>query len=252
MSNPVQFKDPRSLTEARFLFMNNWAQPGTPVIGSGGFQVYALQLRLAVTERLQLFADKDGIVRLSPKPGSSVTGLANLNAGAKFVLIRDVENQFLASAVVQYEVPTGYANIYQNQGSGLLSAYMVLGKEWGDWHAILQFGQTTRLQSADGGYFLTALHIDRRFGPFTPFYEANWMYYNMSGNFLPAAVGIEGGGWLMLGTAGFTGRNYVTNAVGFKLDLTSCTELGVGYEFQLTEPKMLLGNMLHAQLIFRY
>ena len=102
LSNPVQSKDPRSLTEARFLFMGNWSRPSTPVIGGGAFQVYALQLRLAVTDRLQLFADKDGLVRFSPKGASSVFAMANIMAGAKYVLIRDVENQFLFSGVVQY------------------------------------------------------------------------------------------------------------------------------------------------------
>ena len=85
--------------------MGNWSRPSTPVIGGGAFQVYALQLRLAVTDRLQLFADKDGLVRFSPKGASSVFAMANILAGAKYVLIRDVENQFLFSGVVQYEAP---------------------------------------------------------------------------------------------------------------------------------------------------
>jgi hypothetical protein len=254
LSNPVQFKDPRSLTEARFLFMNNWARPGgVPVLGTGSFQVYALQLRLALSERLQLYADKDGIVRLSPNPGKSVTGLANLMAGLKYVWIRDVENQFLFSTAIQYEVPTGYANIFQNQGAGLLGMYAILGKEFGDnWHLILQAGQNLAMDDVLTGYFMTSAHIDRRFGRFTPFYEANWFYYNQPGNFLPASVGIEGGGWLSLGTAGTAGLNYLTNAVGFKYDVTDFAELGVGYEFQLSNRDMLLGNMLHAQLIIRY
>lgn len=253
LSNPIQTKDPRSLTEARLLFLNNWGHRGTPVLGTGSFQVYALQLRVALTERLQLFADKDGIVRLSPQDGRSVTGLANIAAGFKYALIRDVENQFLATAVVQYEAPTGYANIYQNQGSGNLAAYLVLGKEfWDDWHALVQFGQNTRLHKSTGGYFLTSAHIDRRFGKFVPFYEANWIYYNQSGTFLPASVGIEGGGLLMLGTAGVIGESLVTNAVGFKYNFNPHAELGVAYEFKISDPSMLLNDMLLAEFILRY
>lgn len=251
LSNPVQFQDPRSLTEARFLFMGNWARPGTPVIGKGAIQVYALQLRVALTERLQLYANKDGIVRLSPNPGRSVTGLANIMAGLKYAWIRDVENQFLFSTAVQYEAPTGYANILQNQGSGLLGVFGILGKEFGDnYHAILQFGQNIAVQNQQTGYFMTSFHIDKRFGRITPFYEANWFYYNQPGKFLP--VGIEGGGWVDVGASKVNGLNFVTNAVGTKVDLTDWAELGVGYEFQLSDRKMLLYNMLHVQLILRY
>lgn len=52
LSNPVQSKDPRSLTEVRFLFLGDWSRRSTPVIGGGSFQVYAMQVRLAVTDRL--------------------------------------------------------------------------------------------------------------------------------------------------------------------------------------------------------
>jgi hypothetical protein len=155
LSNPVQFKDPRSLTEARLLFMQNWTRRGTPVIGQSSMQVYALQLRLALSERLQLFADKDGIVRLSPNGTTSTTGLANIAAGAKYVFLRNVETQTLGSLAVQYEAPTGYANIFQNQGSGLLGIWGIFGQEFGDgYHAILQVGQNLRMNKIDSGYFV--------------------------------------------------------------------------------------------------
>lgn len=252
LSNPVQFKDPRSLTEARLIYLSNWSRPSTPVIGGGAFQLYALQLRLALTERLQLFADKDGIVRLSPKGGSSVTGLANIAAGAKYVFLRDVESQTLGSLAIQYEAPTGYANIFQNQGSGNLAAYFIFGKDFGNgYHALLQFGQNAAMNKLNSGYFMTSLHVDKRIGKLTPLYEVNWFYYNQSGTFLPT-VNMEGGGLIGLGAGKIMGMNYVTNAIGFKYDLTPNAELGVGYEFQLSDRTMLMNNMVHAQLILRY
>lgn len=251
MSNVIQFKDPRALTEARFVFLNNYARPSTPVIGGGTFQVYALQLRLALSDRLQLFADKDGIVRLSPKGGTSVTGLANINAGLKYAWIRDVENQFIFSTAVQYEAPTGYANIFQRNGSGLLGIYGIIGKEFADnWHFLLQFGQNIPMQNQQSGYFMTSMHLDRRFGKFTPFYEGNWFYYNQPGKNLPLSV--EGGGLINLGSSQINGMNYVTNAFGAKYDLTKNLELGVAYEFQLSDRVQLLNNMLHGQIILRY
>ena len=67
-SNPIQFKDPRAMTEARGLFIAAWSDPNMP-LGDTSAQIYALQLRAALTERLEVFAAKDGIVRLSPASG---------------------------------------------------------------------------------------------------------------------------------------------------------------------------------------
>ncbi|MDG3006270.1 hypothetical protein [Paludisphaera mucosa] len=254
MTDPIQAKDARSLTEARLVFLGNWARPGTPVIGSGTYQVYALQLRLALTERLQIFADKDGIVRFSPKPGRSVTGLANIAAGAKYVFIRDVENQFLFSGAVQYEAPTGYANIYQNQGSGLLGVYGIFAKQFGDsFHVSGQFGQNIAMQNQLNGYFYTHLHTDYRIGKFVPFFEANWFYYNQSSHYLPASVGMEGAGYIDLGTSGFTGNSIVTLAPGMKYNFSKHLEFGLCYQFPVSpDHKSLYGDQVIADLIWRY
>lgn len=258
LTNPVQAKDPRSLTEARVLFANNWGKKGFPVFGSGVYQVYALQLRLAVTERLQLFADKDGIVRFSPAPngvkGKSVTGLANLAFGGKYVLIRDVENQFIFSTAIQYEAPTGYANIFQNQGSGMLALYGVMGKQFGEnTHVLATFGQNFAVQNQLSGYFYTNLHVDQKIGWFYPFLEANWYAYNQNGRWVPP-VGIEGDGWINTGTRGVAGKNLVTLAPGFKIQPGEHPHVcfGVAYEFPVSEWNALIGNRINAELIFRY
>lgn len=250
-SNPIQFKDPRCMTEARGLFIAAWSDPNMPLGDTTG-QIYALQARVAITERFEAFAAKDGIVRFSPGIGASQTGLANLAVGGKYAFYRDPDTQTIASAVVQYEAPTGYANIFQNQGSGLLASYLVVGREFaGDTHAIVQFGQNMAMNRLDSGYFLTSAHIDKRFGRFVPFYEANWFYYNQSGDFLPS-LGIEGGGLLNLGAGQVMGLSYVTNAVGFWYDLSSWQQLGLGYEFQVSQPVMLFNNYAMCQYVLRY
>jgi hypothetical protein len=250
-SNPIQFKDPRCMTEARGLFIAAWSDPTMP-LGDTSAQIYALQARVALSERFEAFAAKDGIVRFSPGIGASQTGLANLAVGGKYAVYRDPETQTIASAVVQFEAPTGYANIFQNQGSGLLATYFVIGQEFaGNTHAIVQFGQNTAMNSINSGYFLTSAHIDRRFGRFVPFYEANWFYYNQSGTFLPS-LGIEGGGLLNLGAGQVMGLSYVTNSVGFWYDLSSWQQLGLGYEFQVSQPVMLFNNFAMCQYVLRY
>lgn len=239
------------MTEARGLFIAAWSDPNMPLGDTTG-QIYALQARVAITERFEAFAAKDGIVRFSPGIGASQTGLANLAVGGKYAFYRDPDTQTIASAVVQYEAPTGYANIFQNQGSGLLALYLVVGREFaGDTHAIVQLGQNIAMNRLDSGYFLTSAHIDKRFGRFVPFYEANWFYYNQSGDFMPS-LGIEGGGLLNLGAGQVMGLSYVTNAVGFWYDLSSWQQLGLGYEFQVSQPVMLFNNYAMCQYVLRY
>ncbi|MGP0062744.1 MAG: hypothetical protein ACLQGP_03960 [Isosphaeraceae bacterium] len=252
LSNPVQSKDPRSLTEIRFLYLGDYSRSSTPVIGGGTFQVYAMQVRLALTDRLQVYADKDGLVMLSPKGGRSIFGMANLMAGAKYVFIRDVENQFLFSGALQYEAPTGYPSIFEGHGNGLLGVYGIVGKEfYSNWHFVSTFGQNIALNNSNSGYFMTTAHLDRRFGKFVPFYEANWFYYNQSGTHVPG-LGIEGGGLLNLGASKVMGLNYVTNAIGFNYEFNKHVIFGVAYEFQLSSRTMLMNNLINSQLIFRY
>lgn len=252
LSNPVQSKDPRALTELRFLYLGDYSRNSTPVIGGGTFQVYAMQARLAVTERLQLYADKDGLVMVSPKGARSIFGLANIMAGAKYVFIRDEEDQFLFSGALQYEAPTGYPAIFEGHGNGLLGVYGIIGKQfWDNWHFISTFGQNIALSNSNSGYFMTTAHLDRRFGKFVPFYEANWFYYNQSGTHVPG-VGSEGGGLLNLGASKVMGLNYLTNAIGFNYEFSQHVIFGVAYEYQLTSRTMIENNLINAQLIFRY
>src|SRR4029079_12694137 len=138
-SNPVLTKDPRSLTEARALFVNNWIPEANPVLGGGAAQAYGLQVRLALTDRLTFIADKDAYAVINSR-NLQRDGWLNIAAGFKYALIRDVENQFLVTLRGQYEPRTGETSVFQNQGDGLVTAFGVVGKEFGDAHVLLNGG----------------------------------------------------------------------------------------------------------------
>lgn len=57
MTNPVFFEDPRTLTEARVIWVDH-TLPGA--LGSGNVRLLACQLRAAVSDRLSIIATKDG------------------------------------------------------------------------------------------------------------------------------------------------------------------------------------------------
>lgn len=252
VSNPVLSKDPRSNSHARLLFINNNVPGGHPL--DGNVQVYALQTNLAVTERLSIIADKDGIAHISPRNGASATGFLNIAAGLKYTFYRDVENQTLAAAGFMYEVPSGEAKVQQNQGSGSFAGFLALGKEFGDkWHYLQTTGYYFPLRSSQGSSFLyNSFHIDKQlFGWFYPLAELNWFWYTSGGRRLPPAFG-EGDGLLNLGTRGQSGAHLVTAAFGAKAVLTKNYTLGVVFEVPLTNRNDIINQRLTVELIGRY
>lgn len=87
--------------------------PDSSPIGGGSADVYAVQVRAALTDRIGLLAVKDGYLDLD-------TGLINdsgwndIAAALKWNFIQDWENQFHVSAGAGYEFKTGDGGVLQN------------------------------------------------------------------------------------------------------------------------------------------
>lgn len=255
VSNPVLSKDARSLTEARFLFVGNKIDPQHP-FGSGDFQAYGLQLRLALTERLTLIADKDGYAVINPEKGSGQReGWLDLAAGLKYAFIRDVENQFLLTGGFMYEIPSGSGEVFQDHGDGIFTFFASTGKEFdSDTHWLNTVGYHVPVDGdANSSMIYWSTHLDRQyFGWLYPLIEANWYHYVSGGNRgLPSVLG-EGDGLINLGTSGVAGNDLVTLAAGAKAKLRQNVEFGAVWEFPVSPRHDLLNNRVTAELIFRY
>lgn len=255
VSNPVLSKDARSLTEARFLFVENKIDPQHP-FGSGDLQAYGLQLRLALTERLTLIADKDGYAVINPAKGSGQReGWLDLAAGLKYAFVRDVENQFLLTGGFMYEIPSGSGAVFQDHGDGIFTFFASTGKEFdNNTHWLNTVGYNVPVDGdANSSMVYWSTHLDRQyFGWLYPLIEANWYHYVSSGNRgLPSALG-EGDGLINLGTSGVAGNDLVTLATGAKAKLRQNAELGAVWEFPVSPRHDLLNHRLTAELIFRY
>jgi hypothetical protein len=254
ISNPVLSKDPRSLTEARFLFVGDWI-PGSGGLGGGDFQAYGLQVRLALTDRLTFIADKDGFASIHAHDLPSETGFLDIALGLKYALVRDVEDQFLVTAGFQYEPQTGESKVFQGQGTGVWTAFLSSGKEFAEFYHVLgnvgyQFPSDPNQNSS---FFYAQLHLDRQVaGWLYPLVELNWYHYTESGDRgLPAAIG-EGDGLLNLGTSGVAGTDLVTIAAGLKAHLGCHADAGIAYEIPLSNREDLLSSRLLVELILRY
>jgi len=255
ITNPVLAKDPRSLTELRGLFIQNWIPDDHAALPGGNFQVLALQARLAITERLSFIADKDGYAFIHPAGASSQNGWLNLAAGFKYALVRDVESQFLVTVGAMFEPQTGEADVFQSHGDGLFTIFGTLGKEFDEcWHVIANVGYQFPVdRSENSSMIYTQLHFDRQImGWLYPLVEVNWYHWTSGGNRgLPAALG-EGDGLLNLGTSGVAGNNLVTAAIGLKAMFSQNLETGLAYEFPLSNRRDLIDGRMVAELIIRY
>ncbi|MEK6236023.1 MAG: hypothetical protein N2C14_15060, partial [Planctomycetales bacterium] len=234
-------------------------------------QVYAMQFRIALTERLSIIAVKDGWIDMNPTLSAfDSSGFANVTAGAKYNLIRDPKNQTIVSAGATFEIPMGQGRVLQGEGDGDFNIFLTGGKQLGcDWHALSSIGLRVPANHTDGSQMAwISSHLDRRLTDnFYGFVESNWFHYVRGGAgdlFGGAATGFEGHDVFNLGAAGvtngaFDGQDVVTFAFGGKYKFGDYNEFGVAYEIPLTENLNAAGgrdrvieSRLTADLILRY
>jgi hypothetical protein len=249
MTNPVFFEDPRTLSEVRFIFLNHDLPTS---LGGNSVQVYAMQVRAALTERLSIIATKDGLIYTQSPILDS--GYADIAAGLKYNLYRDVCKGRLLSAGATFEVPTGSNKSLQGNGNGELHLFMTGGTRVGEKsHWISASGIREPMDtSLENRVWYWSNHFDRQLGdrPIYAFTELNWYNYQSSGTAFPLPV--EGGDIFNLGSPGITGNDLVTHAIGMKAKPRSNMEVGVAWEYAMTDRQGLLNDRLTADWIIRY
>ena len=248
MTNPVHFEDPRTLTEARFIFLHHNVPSAA---GDGSVQLFAVQFRAALTERLSIVAAKDGFVTSSNALIDD--GWADLSVGLKYNLYKDYHRQRLLTAGLAFELPTGTPRTLQGNGDGVFHLYLTGGTQfWDCWHWISASG--FRLPSntnQESQVWYWSNHIDRRLGnSWYGLFEVNWYHWMKSGT--GGVAGVEGVDLWNLGSTGVAGRDVVTMAAGLKWKPNDSTELGIAYEFPVTGREFILQNRLTVDFILRY
>ncbi|MEM1305113.1 MAG: hypothetical protein AAGG46_09455, partial [Planctomycetota bacterium] len=214
MTNPVFFEDPRNVTELRGIFL----QHRVPLTAGGGdIQLYALQIRARLTERLSLVAAKDGyIVSENPVVGD---GWADVDIGFKYALIRNARDQRLLSAGVIYDAPFGTPRAQQARGDGEFHLFMTGGTQLGDCgHWLSAFGGLLPVDGdASSSFLYWSNHFDyqvrRGWYAVTEF---NWFNYQSGGSNALGLTGVDGGDLFNFGSGGVDGNDIVTGAVGVK------------------------------------
>ena len=261
MSNFVFFEDPRTLTEARFIFMNHKLpdQVGSLALPGGDVQLYAMQLRAALTERLSLIAVKDGFI-VADMDGGPLDDLLNdgwaaVSAGLKYNLLRDTCNGSLLSAGFTYEIPIGSQRALQDIGDGEFHLFLSGGQRlWdGDAHYLSSVGYRLPV---DDNIQTSSIHWSHHFDVklthnLYAFTEVVWWHWTDSAdNGLP--LGVAGHDAFNLFSSNVAGNDLVTQNVGLKLKPSGNMELGVAYEFPITGFQDIIDDRVQVDLILRY
>ena len=252
MTNPIYFEDPRTLTEARPIFIQNKVPNRAPLAG-GDVQMVAVQLRAALTENLSIIATKDGyLFSNSAAPGGD--GWSNVNVGLKYNLYRDVEAQRILSGAVVFELPVGSTRALQGNGSGVFDVKLTgaarLSERWRGMSAIGKRLPSDTVDNSQSSYW--SVHFDRTLGNrgFYFFTEYNWYHWMKSGK--GGVPGVEGLDVYNLGSTGVAGNDIVTGAIGLKYKPTAWREYGVAWEVPLTDRRDVIDNRITVDAIFRY
>ncbi|HVM96718.1 MAG TPA: hypothetical protein VMT89_10030, partial [Candidatus Acidoferrales bacterium] len=204
-------------------------------------------------------------------------GWANIAAGLKYTLFRDVDLRALATIGLRYEVPTGDQKVFQGpvfslktpinlskQGAGVLNPFLSGGYGVGDLHALLYMGGRVAMDSLDSSFFDLSLHVDYQIAQFYPLIELNWVQVVHGGSRLApveqafgAKMNQEGFDFFNLGAPSAEG-GVVTMAFGGRwriltdLDLfgrKGGLDLGAAYEIPVTDRADLFGWRVTTDLI---
>lgn len=249
--------------------------PGTLTDGTSDLFDVALQARIAITDRVQFIATKDGWVDFSPglKLLDEDHGFTDITAGIKVAAIDNRENNFILSPSLRYQIDVGDHGIGQGNGDGVFIPDISLG--WGidKFHLLADIGGQFPIDTdAQSTSLFWHMHFDYAVHPlFVPFFEIGGFQY-LDGGDGSTLVKLKGGSHLEIGTAqsllrtdpeegydyanlgsrGVAEEHVAAYAVGFRVPINQHVILGVAYERPLTDNRDVINQRVsaHATLEF--
>jgi hypothetical protein len=261
VTNPFLFEDPRSLTEARPIFLYQNIPSKEPNFQGGNIWFFGLQGRVAFTDRLSLTINKLGGISINPSSNSvypGETGFAELWLGGKYTIIRSEETGSLLAGGLQFQIPVGSSGAFQNTGSLSLVPWVSYAQNFGrdlrigSFNAILGTGYSASVNTQRSSYYWLSAHLDldlwnnHKFYPLT---ELNWYLMTTNGSTAPFTT--EGRDLFNFG-AQASGQGLLTWAFGARYKISESAQFGGAFEFPLAGPKGLFNYRFTLDFILRY
>lgn len=234
VANPFFHEDAVIRTEIRPVFVHHRIDDG--FLGGGDAQLYALQIRYALTDRLALIATQDGYFDINNEATGSPDGWMDVALGVKYAVIDDEASQFILTPGVTFKIPLGEEEVFQGRGDGEFDVFVAAQKGYGDFHLSSNLGIRVPLDSDANStllhYSLMADYYTCRW--FIPFVAFNAHTVLSEGNYIPLSS--EGYDVINFGASGAGGVTQGTIGVGFRSRVLSNVDFGFAYEKAVIEP----------------
>jgi hypothetical protein len=236
----------------------------------GHVEAYAVQIEIALNERLSINASKDGYLRFRPDNTlSKISGWANVAAGLKYAWLYKPEENLAANFQLLYEIPMGNRKVFQGSGSGKFIPSVNFLKLWDRWQVADQFGFEIPIDGdVESSNFYNSFHISYALTNWLfPMFEANVFtvlnggdgrqrFNDQVGGAVPSLVTFEGNDLFNFGASNAEiNRTLVTFAVGARARCPKMEnlDLGFGWEFPVTsDSKSVIRDRFYVDAVLRF
>jgi hypothetical protein len=228
---PFYFEDPYINSDMRLIYVWHGIPKGSQLRG-GEIQAFQAQLRVALTERFQLIATKNGYTKVHTGITPDSDGFTDFALGLEYALWVDKPNDFILSTGFRWEWDNGTA--YALQGNEHeISPFVSFAKAWDKFHLIGALSYRIPTNNNQGTHSLVwNLHADYELLPdFFPLVEVHGIHWLSNGDRLPLSV--EGLDVANLGSNSVSGRDFFAAGVGFRWHVHKNVSLGATWEFPL-------------------
>jgi hypothetical protein len=250
VTNPFYFEAAQVNTELRPVFIHH--EIPSSFLGGGDANVYGVQARWAVNDRLALIATKGGICDLDmPAAGINETGWADLGFGLKYAAVDDEENQLLITPGLKLELPSGSGGIFQNNGDGEWNVFVSAMKGFDDLHFTGSVGARIPNDNDEESSFLHwSAQVD--------YYTCKWFIPFIAFNSFTVLSGgdratpVEGYDLINFGSAAAEGDTYSAIGFGFRSRLHDRVDLGLSYENGVGSDEGIMDERYIVDMVIRF
>ena len=225
------------------------AFPGQ-ILGGGRALVAAAQLRVKLTDSLQLVAYKDGWMEVETA-GLNNGGWNDIAAGIKWAFLQDNANQLHAALGVGYEFASGDRRVLQDDDE--LRFWASINKGYGRLHfgATVNYLLSTRNGSSllgDSDQFTWHLHADYQVNDwFSPFLEMNGYLVTNNGSPVTPFSGVD-----VLNLGGNSSEPVVTGAAGIEVRPLKPLALRAAWEMPFSKNLDVYGHRWTFSAVIKF
>ncbi len=229
---PFYFEDPFIKSDMRLVYIYHKI-PGSSQLRGGKVQHVAAQIRVALTERLQFIAYKDGYSWVDAKILPESEGWNDIGIGLKYALYADPDEEYILSGGLKWELENGDIDTLHGSTQELVP-FISAAKGYEGFNFMGTISGRIPTDDDLASYGLVwNLHADYKVCDwFYPLVEVHGIHWFSDGERLPLNID-----YLDVSSIGsqVDGRDFFSAGLGFRIEPCDWFSFGATYEFPLEE-----------------